>query len=136
MYHDKTIYILKAHVKESVMGRVFFPGGAPPPLTGGGYCPPFFQNFYFCKKYLFFDRGHSTDGLRRKKTKIFQGGPFPLTGGATAPDFSIFSFFGKIPKTIYILNQQHLVCLMSKKNIEKIWPGGGSAPHLREILCS
>ena len=40
-----------------------------------------------------------------------------------------------VPKTIYFLNQQHLVCLMIKKNIEKIWPRGGSAPHLREILC-
>ena len=35
MYHDKTIYILKAHNEESVMGRNFFPGGAPPALTGG-----------------------------------------------------------------------------------------------------
>ena len=39
-----------------------------------------------------------------------------------------------VPKTIYILNQQHLVCLMSKKNIEKMWPRGGSAPQLRETL--
>ena len=43
MYHDKTIYILKAYIEESVMGRVFFPGGAPPPLTGGATAPHFFK---------------------------------------------------------------------------------------------
>ena len=33
-----------------------------------------------------------------------------------------------VPKSIYILNQQHLVCLMSKKIIEKIWPRGAQPP--------
>ena len=51
MYHDKTIYILKAHIEESVMVRIFFPGGAPPPLTGGahrgGIAPHFLKIIFF-----------------------------------------------------------------------------------------
>ena len=53
MYHDKTIYILKAHIKESVMGRNFFPGGAPPPLTGGATAPHFSKNIFLAKSTYF-----------------------------------------------------------------------------------
>ena len=49
------------------MGRNFFPGGAPPPLTGGATAPHFSKKNFFGKKNIFSDRGHSTDDFRRKK---------------------------------------------------------------------
>ena len=53
MYHDKTIYILKAHIKESVMGRIFFQGGHPLPPQGGATAPHFSKKIFFAKKPYF-----------------------------------------------------------------------------------
>ena len=78
MYHDKTIYILKAHVKESVMGRVFFPGGAPLPPHRGGLLPPIFHKKISGKNNIFSDRTHSTESYEQKiLKKIGPGGAQP-----------------------------------------------------------
>ena len=128
MYHDKTIYILKAYVEESVMGRVFFQGGAPPPLTGGATAPHFFKKKSFSKKYIFSYRKHSTESYEQKYIEKFGPGGAQPPQGLLPPIFSKYFFLQKIPKTKYILNQQHLVCLMSKKKVLKIWPRGGLSP--------
>ena len=108
MYHDKTIYILKAYIEESVMGRVFFPGGAPPPLTGGGHCPPFFQKNCFSRKYIYSDREHSTESYEQKILKKFGPGGAQPPGGLLTPIFSKNFLLPNVSKTIYILNSAAL----------------------------
>ena len=119
------------------MGRVFFPRGAPPPLTGGGLLPPIFSKKNLLAKNTYFLIENTLLSLMSKNISknLAQGGLSPPRGYCP-PFFQNIFFLQKIPKTKYILNQQHLVCLMSKKKVLKIWPRGGSAPHLREILCS
>ena len=86
MYHDKTIYILKAHVEESVMGRVFFSrGGTPSPHRGGahrgGITPQFFKIIFFSKIIYFLIEDTLLSILSEKK---FPGGSnLLLLGGKT-----------------------------------------------------
>ena len=62
--------------------------GAPPPLTGRATAPHFSKKNFFCKKYIFSYRGHSADGLRRKKNQKFsRGNPLPSQGGNCPPFF-------------------------------------------------
>ena len=53
MYHDKTIYILKAYIEESVMGRVFFPRGGTPSPHRGATAPHFSKIFIFAENTYF-----------------------------------------------------------------------------------
>ena len=114
----------------------FFQGGHPFPPTGGATAPHFFQKIFLAENTYFLIENILLILTSRNVSKnLAQGGLSP-PGGYCPPFFQNIFFLQKIPKTKYILNQQHLVCLMSKKKVLKIWPRGGSAPHLREILCS
>ena len=136
MHHDKTIYILKAYIKESVMGRVLFSRGGTPSPHRGGLLPPIFPNNFFCKKYIFSDRGHSTDGLRRKKKN-----PGRLAGGLSPPFLPLLAHISPFLLEICTICVNHF-CLKyvysdrgeSKEYFKRIFfqegglPGGGCPP--------
>ena len=83
MYHDKTIYILKAHFKESVIGyKKFSRGGTPSPHRGGprgGIAPHCFKIIFFSKSIYFLIEDTLLSILSEKK--IPGGSNLLLLGG-------------------------------------------------------
>ena len=127
MYYDKTIYILKAHVEESVMGRVFFPGGAPPPLTGGATAPHFSKIFIFAKNTYFLIEVTLLMVWGAKNQKFSRGDPFPSQGGLLPPIFQFFLFLAKYLK-LYIFWISSTWCVLWAKKYWKNLARGGLSP--------